>query len=447
MPRRLPQSHFSEALIDQREAPAPFWKYSDLPTHNDHKQLYVGALCAICGLHITEYGSNAQWRYDAVVLGDLSREYEYVQAKREYRSDCHEPAVFSATMSDCCSLTKGCSFNLPGTSRYCFVYAADTDGSNGGPDGRNTVYIPMHRSCFHIAMKAPVWDQAATTPLRAMFRVLRHRFQVKWMQVLRHFPPPHDDDFIQEDLLYSKQTWIGTCGFQSTVGIERGYLSHQYLDDENSVRGEHYLAHDPLNIPGLTSTLLSNLEPRVHCKYAVGSSQFRERLQSLPNELKLHIFDYVAAAQDWPLRCTRLLGPRFWKTLFNKNHPCFAWLWDLDQNMIQRTDPYLKMDWELLFRKLSQGPKLADCFGSNTESDFESFRGVLRTIPPGLENRRRIWKVLDEMYIGDRSTRWELSLEDPFLETRYTSLGDVEEVSVYWGRNGEQLGGEELRAL
>lgn len=450
MPFLPPQFHFSETLIDQHEAPAPFWKYSDLPNHDDHQQLCAGTLCAICGLHITVYGSNAHWRYDAVVVGDLEREYEFVQSNREYPPYCREPVVFSARMSDCCTMSKGCSFVLSDSSKYCFVYAADTDGFNGGPQGGNTIYIPMHRSCFHIAMKAPVWDQADTSPLRALFRVLRHRFQVNLMQLLRRFPPPHDEDFIIRNSLFNIiKTCINTTGFQSTEGIERGYFSHTCFSEEHAVAGEHYLAHDPLSIPALTSTLLENLEPRVHCERTDEISQFRERLRVLPNELKLLIFGYVAEAQDWPLQCTRLLGSRFWKSIFNKNNPCFAWLWDLDQEMIRRTDPDLKLDWELLFRKLSQGPKIADCFGaeSNTESEFETFRGILKTIPRGLEGRRRIWKLLEEMYIGDRSTRWELCVEDSCVESTYKDLGDVEEVPVYWGRNGEQLGDEKLREV
>lgn len=451
MPHRLPQSHTGDTLIDRYEAPPSFWKYSDLPNHDEHARLCVGILCAICGLHITTHGFDgfgARWRFDAVVVGDLAREYEYVQANHKYRSNCQEPAVFSATISGRCTISKGCSLALSGTSRYCFAYAADTDALNGGPEGENTVYIPMHRSCFLIALKAPAWDQATSSPLRAVFRVLRHRYQVSWTQVLRRFPPPHDSNFLQDVLWWSRKTCINSIGFRDTEGAERGYFHYECMREEDSVWRNHYLAHDPLNIPGLTSTLLSNLEPRVPRKYAPGSSQFRGRLRRLPNELKLLIFDSVASAQDWPLRCTRLLGPRFWKTLFNNSHPCFAWLWDLDREMVRRTDPHLKMDWELLFRKLSQGPKVADCFGGNsTESDFETFRGVLKTVPPGLEGRRRIWKLLEEMYIGDRSTRWQLWLEDTSSGPKYKDLGDVEEVPVYWGRNGDSLGDEELRAL
>ncbi|KAJ0120699.1 hypothetical protein J7T55_015431 [Diaporthe amygdali] len=278
-----------------------------------------------------------------------------------------------------------------------------------------------------------------------MYRVLRHRFQVNWEQLLQCRPPPHDEDFIDMVSMFDK-ICISSIGFQNTKGVERGYFHESYFRDAN-VGDNHYLNHDPLHIPELTSTLLANLEPYVASEHTQETLKFRERLARLPGELKLLIFEHVTAAHDWPLSCTRLLGPRFWKTLFNKNNPCFAWLWDLDQEMVRQTDPDLVLDWELLFRKLSQGPKVADCFRGNSESDFEIFRGVLQRTPCGLEGRRRIWTLLEEMYIGDRSTRWRLWLQDPEYEARYNPVRDIEEVPVYWGRNGESFGCETLLAL
>ncbi|KAL1849685.1 hypothetical protein Daus18300_013186 [Diaporthe australafricana] len=280
-----------------------------------------------------------------------------------------------------------------------------------------------------------------------MFRVLRHRYQVNWEQRLRRFPIPNEyDDYWEPNFDFSlNQICIQSSGFRSTEGIERGYFSKECLREEH-VTGNHYLRYDPLDIPALTSTILANLEPRIGSEHPQETSQLRKRLLKLPNEVKLLIFGYVAAAQDWPLLCTRILGPSFWKTLFNKYNPCFAWLWDLDEKMVHQTDPNLVLDWELLFRKLSQGPKVADCFGGHGEPEYEAFRGVLKHVPPGLEGRRRIWKLLDEMYVGDRSTRWELWLNQDW-PAKYNVIQDMAEVPVYWGKNGQPLRDEELREL
>ena len=168
MPHLLSRSPFGEAFIDQHEVPTPFCKYSDLPNHEHQRHLCVGAMCAICGFHIAGYYSITRWRYDAVVVGDLSREYECVQANRVYRSDCHEPAVFSAMFSGRCTVSKGSGFVLAGTSRYCFVYAADTDAYNGGPDGENTLYIPMHEPLLG--------ESSRSRPLRAVLSLLVFRW-------------------------------------------------------------------------------------------------------------------------------------------------------------------------------------------------------------------------------------------------------------------------------
>lgn len=436
--------HFGETFIDQRDVPRPFWTDSDLPIEDfpPEQTNIESPLCAICGLHARWY-RDGDWRCDAVVLGDLAREYEYVQTNRKYRPNSEDPAVFSARIEDICNVSKGRCFTLKGTSQFHFVYAADTDRFNGGPSGKNTVYILMHRSCFLIALKAPVWDQTTSSPLRSMFRVFRHRYQVTWEQMLQLYPPPHESTFLNWGP-YNKST-ITFPGFQSTDEIERGYFSYTCFR-EYFVQSDHYLSSDPLNIPKLTETLLMNLEVRPSYKRTKEVLRFRKYFRRLPNELKLQVFENVTEAQDWPLTCTRLLGPLFWKTLFNKNNPCFTWLWDLDEAMIRRTDTKLTMDWELLFRKISQGPKLADCFGGDSESDFETFRGGLKYVPRGLEGRRRIWKLLSEMYIGDRSTRWKLWLLDGPYRASYLNC-TAAEVPVYWGKAGERLADEDLRAL
>ncbi|KAH8761237.1 hypothetical protein F5883DRAFT_524510 [Diaporthe sp. PMI_573] len=242
-------------------------------------------------------------------------------------------------------------------------------------------------------------------------------------------------------------------GFQNTEGLERGYFSKECLHRE-FWEEDHYLMYDPLNIPSLTDTLLKNLEHRTCPAVTKETRTLRNRLRRLPNELQLIIYGYLVQDQEWPLQCTRVLGARFWKVLFNKDYPCMGWLWDLDFGLIQRTDPKLQMDWELLFRKLSQGPKVPDCIGEHPESDYEVFRGVLDHVPPGLEGRRRVWKLVGEMSIGDRSTRWELDpgqalycggprVREEYLET----VPDIPEVPVYWGPDGEPVDEAGLNAL
>lgn len=443
-----------DALIDLGEVPPPFWETPDwqssnsaVSVHLDHDQYCEYTRCAICGLHITDnYARNGGWASEALMVGDLSREYEYVQTHRKYPTNCPDPDVFSARIAEQCSHVKGCGYNL-GQDRKgpCFPYAADVCSCNGGPDGKNVVYLPMHRACFNIALQSPRWDETSSSRLRGLFRVLRHRFQVKWEQCLHQHPEAHENDelWVPENVAHIKMS-----GFQNTQGTERGYFSKMCLYAD-FWKKSHYLMYDPLEIPSFTDTLLKNLEIRITPEDTKKDLSFRKRFRKLPNDLKLLIYEYLVQDQEWPLECTRLLSPRFWKALFNRDHPCIGWLWDLDFELVRRTDPDVRMDWELLFRQLSQGPKIPDCLGDHADSDYEIFRGVLAYVPPGLEGRRRVWRLVEEMRIGDRSASWEL---DPVVNwhesfVRYKSHRNIAEVPVYWGGDGEPLDEEELRAL
>lgn len=457
------QNHLDlpESVIDQFKAPPSFFTDLDLVNRQQRDQ-FEYTLCAICGLDITDPGTTwrphapgTAWRSDAVVIGDPAREYEYVQTNRSYLSVNQEPRVYSAKRdTEEYSLSKGCYFRLQDTVKAS-VYAADSDRENGGPEGENTVYFPLHRACFQIALKLPLWEQPTASPLRGLFRVLRHRYQVVWEQYI--IDNPREAGITRQDVGWHNAPYdnpIPFSGFQNTDGIERGYCTSErpeYLDPPYMYRDRRfkpkglYFMQDPLEIPDLTKTLLTNLEPRTHSKRTKAVSRFREHIAGLPNELQLLIFRHVTEAQDWPLECTRLLGSRFWKSMFNKNHPCMSWLFDLDHRLIHRADRNLASDWELLFRKLQQGPRLANCFGGNPDTDLESYRGVLSNVPPGLESRRRLWKLLEEMYVGDKSTRWTCD----YLLCRVSPMTNkiISKVPVYWGRYGEALDGETLRAL
>lgn len=441
-----------DALIDHFGAPSPFWGHLELDiraTRNHDNECGVPR-CSICGIHIIERVQfpGDYWHEHALLIGDLSREYEYVQTNRKYPASFQNPAVFEAEITASCSRAKGCDFFFTQDvwKHYYFPYAADVDSFNGGPDGKNVVYIPMHKVCFHIALRSPRlgWDETSSTRLRVLFRVLRHRFQVNWEHLLRRFPGAHDDHKIDWPERYVA---MNTIGFQNDQGIERGYFSKKCLDVNFWRQESHYLMHDPENIPSLTDTLLKNLESRAGPQGTKQTKAFKRHLRRLPNELQLLIYEYLVQDQEWPLECTRMLSPQVWKALFNKENPCMEWLWDLDFELIRQTDPNLNMDWELLFRKLSQRPKIANCLREYADSDYEIFRGVLDHVPPGLEGRRRIWILVDEMRVGDRSTRWELDTGHDSAGIRYETVPDMAEVPVYWNSDGEPLNEEELGAL
>ncbi|KAG8160955.1 hypothetical protein KVR01_009219 [Diaporthe batatas] len=323
------------------------------------------------------------------MFADLSRKYEHVQFMRKYPDDVQEPAVFSAEIGIWRSNVKGCGYKLgpKGLRREgpFFPYAVDVSSWNGGPGGSNPVYIPMHRDCFHIALRSPRWDRTRATALRGLFRVLRHRFQVALEQRPMNFPGIYDNDQIVWDqsrwnLPYSS---INTSGFQNTEGVERGYFSTEWLHRQFWEECDCPMMYDPLNIPSLTETLLKNLKRCGFHRVSKETRLLRKHIGNLPNELKLMIYELL------------------------------------------RTDLDLRMDWEWLFRELLQGPKLAECGTVRPESDYETFKGILDHVPLGLEGRRRVWKLPEKVEI----------------------VQHIPEVPVYWGPDGEPLGEAELGAL
>ncbi|KAI3323379.1 hypothetical protein HD806DRAFT_544128 [Xylariaceae sp. AK1471] len=122
-----------------------------------------------------------------------------------------------------------------------------------------------------------------------------------------------------------------------------------------------------------------------------------------------------------------------------------SWLWDLDYEMIRRTDPNLNMDWELLFRMLSHKPKHAACL-MTAGFECETFRSVLPYVPPGLESRQRLWTLVEEMHVGDKSSQWDTGALYAFGRDEMVTT-NLAQVSAYWEHNGEPLGDNDLEEL
>ncbi|KAI0384252.1 hypothetical protein F5Y04DRAFT_239009 [Hypomontagnella monticulosa] len=120
--------------------------------------------------------------------------------------------------------------------------------------------------------------------------------------------------------------------------------------------------------------------------------ELRARIERLPPELQQGIFEAMEPFDDLgpaQLRCTRVLPPSWWRdALFSGD--LFPWLFELQVKDVAWMESILKgwpnPDWELLCRKLAQptvfkhGGALHGC--------------------SGLENRHRIWRLLNSARLG-----------------------------------------------
>ena len=154
---------------------------------------------------------------------------------------------------------------------------------------------------------------------------------------------------------------------------------------------------------------------------------FQGRLNSLPTELLDAIYVAMASPRDLPRITTCILPQQFWKDLL-RSGTALPWLWDVDPALIdaKAAEPCPKGDsfewnWELLVRQLSRGVDFGDrqdvpsgnyelhhWWHDETDAAMECFftctgyADDLRDVPAGLHNRRRIWQLLEEMFVGDR---------------------------------------------
>jgi hypothetical protein len=139
-----------------------------------------------------------------------------------------------------------------------------------------------------------------------------------------------------------------------------------------------------LVIPGLTEFIISNLRPDEN-----GTTEAHQ--DTLPQEIVDIIMDSATPFHHPPLECSRILAQSRWlEGLINGR--LLPFLWDLDpESCLPQADEIFNMDWdyELLVRQLAQ------------VEFFELVSKSGKNVPLGLRNRRRIWRLVEEMYVGD----------------------------------------------
>lgn len=91
-----------------------------------------------------------------------------------------------------------------------------------------------------------------------------------------------------------------------------------------------------------------------------------------------------------PLQCSRLLSSEHWRTLLLRGD-FVPYLWDIESNQFSDFSS-AEWDYERLVRQLSQPGFWEWLSNATAPSDPDHTRGLLQ-----LRNRRRIWRVLEDM--------------------------------------------------
>ncbi|KAK2736931.1 hypothetical protein CKAH01_07618 [Colletotrichum kahawae] len=182
----------------------------------------------------------------------------------------------------------------------------------------------------------------------------------------------------------------------------------------------------------------------------------------MPSEIMSAIFNELDA-RDMPRVSTRLVPQTLWKEQLKAGcQGLLPWLWDVEPALIDAKDagpcpgsPEFEWDWELLFRQLSRGIDYGDiteptarhrvedlpqdsqvdfvfdtaCTGYSTDMDY---------VPAGIHNRRRIWQLLEEMFVGD-TLPWKSVNVGTFgyCTARVPAIEDC--VPLWWTRSGDRI--------
>ncbi|KAJ4010965.1 hypothetical protein NW766_007597 [Fusarium irregulare] len=157
---------------------------------------------------------------------------------------------------------------------------------------------------------------------------------------------------------------------------------------------------DPEHIPNLTHSLLSNLAEYKPTPNPLPG--FIDYFEALPQEIKDRIMEFLP--YDIPLECTYLLDQSHWCTLLLQT----PFLWDLDLAMIHAKlsgdisggpEVAKQYDWEKLMRQVLTPMDVVD--PEVMPPLPSSYVRVGLVVPPGLQNRRRIWQIVEEMQVND----------------------------------------------
>ncbi|OTA91424.1 hypothetical protein M434DRAFT_388604 [Hypoxylon sp. CO27-5] len=247
------------------------------------------------------------------------------------------------------------------------------------------MYLPIHGPCVDLAK-------------------LFCRYQSKFSYNFRDIS---DDGGVPTSIAHLYEIWM-----KRALMIEPGRLGplHSPIDEPNGYFGavlfknlrqyaEYCEANreplqevDPSGDYNMTTKFLFATLTRTADKDMTPKPEHAElanRISALPNDIVRHIEDELEPWDDLgpaQLVCNRMLTPTWWKAKLYKGDLA-PWLFDLPTI----TDPNGIMDWELLCRQLGQ-------------RDLNGPNGILNG-HKHLQNRYRIWRVLDSSRLGQMGPR------------------------------------------
>ncbi|KAI1802857.1 hypothetical protein F4811DRAFT_572509 [Daldinia bambusicola] len=290
--------------------------------------------------------------------------------------------------------------------------------SMGGTVGVNTgdseMYLPIHKACLNVTLE---------------FCKYQSKFDINF----RKFSNRSDECGIPSSICHFYEIWMKRA--LMTFPDHRGILRHP-LDEPHDIFGivltfdlRTYRRNaeqgnpavpvqeaDPSRNKGTSLAVTRHITRLRRADKAPkdGYRTLKLRIEGLAPELRQMIYNQLGPFKDLnrdQLACARVLPPSWWKeALFGGE--LFPWLFDTDKRILRLIEKHLRyktkqlgidqgtvdedLDWELLCRRLGQ------------RRVFEE-GGVLHG-EKNLENRYRIWTLLDSARLGHPISRYSSDL-------------------------------------
>ncbi|KAI1758724.1 hypothetical protein GGR53DRAFT_215118 [Hypoxylon sp. FL1150] len=391
--------------------------------------------CAICGDAILpptpDPSQLSRWRTEAILLSDPDQEFE--QLERHYRGGKRRDAprlnllVTQQIRKDRARVIGGDRLQILSSDKQGASRGGDPEwvqANNSYICGENGLwaetpyYIATHGGCLEVAeevmRRSP--HNIIVRDLRTLWKVIRMRFEV-------------NDS-------HHMSTATGAVARSQRIRLPHGYYmpfrpspvtSWQSPGGQDNIDGsiseaERWEASYPLSMPDMTSAILENLRFLPPATVATpGAISFQQQFLALPPELRDHICSFLVSRHGLPGACSGRLPHWVWRDVL-LGGKCLPFLPEIDVRAVedfcttwdgayQGREP----NWELLVRRLSQESwSIWDAESSSLD------------VPNGLRNRRRIWKLVEEMYVGELV---------PVQRTTHQGIDSVA-VPRYWDKTG-----------
>ncbi|KAI1412729.1 hypothetical protein F5Y13DRAFT_162557 [Hypoxylon sp. FL1857] len=371
---------------------------------------YEGKLCcAICGNAVlpptSEVGDATRWQTEAMLLSDPAREFE--QLGEHYRGGKrrHAPRLNLHAAQD---IRKDRARVIQGDSLR-IITSKDDEGLEQGQEGvlanyspnhheneewaSTPYYIVTHEACLEVAesvmRRSP--HHIVLRDLRTLWKVLHMRFEVEDSYYMSSVTDEARPQRVQLPHAYYMPFRPSLLAMGYAPGDESNAATAVNCDMER------WEAACPLHVPDITESVLKNLNYLPPAPVTMPEAiPFQKKFLALPPELQNHVCSFLTSRHGMPNVCNGLLPQRVWREVLLGGQ-CLPFLGTLDISAVK--DFYARWEqdrsncepnWELLVRKLSQ-----EAWGI-----WDAETSLLK-VPNGLRNRRRIWKLVEEMYVGD----------------------------------------------